>query len=476
VVSTVARVSILDDLIKPYPRQRQFLETADTHEYTLFGGAAGPGKSRTLRWWLIRLLHRWYRDYGLTGVHVGLFCEDYRSLEDRHLSKIRSEFPQWLGSVREVRKEFWLKPEYGSGVIAFRNLDDPSKYLSVEFAAIAVDELTRNKREVFDVLRSRKRWPGIEFSPFAAATNPGGIGHQWVKTLWIDRDFSGELDDELDPEDFAFVPARADDNPSLPKSYNKTLASLPLKLRKAYRDGSWDMFEGQFFPEFSRDVHVIEPFIVDSKTGVRHPFRIPPYVDAENPGWPRWQATDYGYSAPSCTLWAARAPKTGNIYIYRERYETEKTADQQALKVKLWSTGEVFRNRVLDPACWARESNGRCIADQFAAVGWPLAPATNDRLAGWLKLRELLAWRKDGDEGEAVGFPPKLFIFARCTNLIRELSSAVHDKQNVEDLDTNGSDHGLDAARYLIMAMDVQPDSSERATAQKWSLRKRPGA
>jgi hypothetical protein len=60
------------------------------------------------------------------------------------VSKIQTEFPAALGDVRDSHQAgfaFYLKPEYGGGVIAFRNLDDPTKYQSAEFAAVAVDEL-----------------------------------------------------------------------------------------------------------------------------------------------------------------------------------------------------------------------------------------------------------------------------------------------------------------------------------------------
>ena len=74
-------------------------------------------------------------------------------------------------------------------MLALRNLDDPSKYMSSEFALIAVDELTKNEKEVFDFLRMRKRWVGITDTKFIAGTNPGGLGHEWVRKIWLDREF-----------------------------------------------------------------------------------------------------------------------------------------------------------------------------------------------------------------------------------------------------------------------------------------------
>ena len=89
-------------------------------------------------------------------------------------TKIKYEFPKWLGELGDSQTEglsFVLKPPFGGGILALRNLDDPSKYASSEFAACAIDELTKNKREVFDQLRSIIRWPGIAHNPILAATH-----------------------------------------------------------------------------------------------------------------------------------------------------------------------------------------------------------------------------------------------------------------------------------------------------------------
>src|SRR5690606_34283710 len=118
--------------------------------------------------------------------------ETYPELKDRQISKIQMEFPGWLGELKDTKADgfgFFLHEEFGGGAILLRNLDKPDKYQGAEFAAIAVDELTKTTYTTFNFLRGSLRWPGMTQTPFIAATNPGGIGHLWVKRLWIDGDF-----------------------------------------------------------------------------------------------------------------------------------------------------------------------------------------------------------------------------------------------------------------------------------------------
>jgi hypothetical protein len=221
-----------------FPKQNEAKLASKRFKYTLFGGSVGSGKSRWLRWMSVYWLMDYYAKYKIIGVRAGLFCEDYPSLNDRHLSKIKFEFPQWLGKFNEAKHEFTLAPEYGSGIIAFRNLDDPAKYLSVEFAVIAIDEINRNPKTTFDMLRSRHRWPGIKDVKFLAGCNP--LGEAWVKNIWVKRMFPP---DEKEQYEFVYVPALPTDNPYLPQEYYKSLESLPENQRKAYLEGNWDAFD-----------------------------------------------------------------------------------------------------------------------------------------------------------------------------------------------------------------------------------------
>lgn len=402
------------DLAGFQPKQLEAAKALREFKYLLYGGAAGGGKSYFLRWIAIRLLIYYAQTYNVTGVRVGLFCEDYPSLNDRHLSKIPFEFPTYLGRLNKSSHEFVLDPRYGSGVIAFRNLDDPSKYLSSEFASILIDELTKNKREMFDFLNMRMRWPGIKDVKFIGATNPGEVGHGWVKKLWITRDFK---DENYDAEEFAFVQAKYDDNSYLDESYEKQLGSLPENLRRAYMEGDWDIFAGQYFPEFRREYHVCKPFEIPKE-------------------WPRFICGDYGYTAPSAVYWMAYDEQFDDYVCYREIYERGLTHKDLALKIREANREDNIpaRDVIFDPAIWAKKDSPRSGADEMMSVFRPdqmrLHKGDNSRVVGWNRVHEVLKTYEIDKVTKG-----HLRIFSTSKELIRTLPELVHDDHKVEDVD-----------------------------------------
>jgi len=436
------------DLVRWTAKQKDADRAVRDFKYILYGGAMGGGKSYWLRWELVKLLLYYHAKYGLTGVTVGLFCEDYPALKDRQLKKISAEFPEWLGTRHADDKDhgncFILNPEYGSGVLAFRNLDDTSKYQSAEFAAIGVDELTKNSEDVFEDLRNRLRWPGITDVKFLGATNPGGIGHAWVKKYWLDREFPPN---EKESGLFVYIPAKAKDNPHLDPVYLQQLESLPEEKRKAYLEGDWNIFKGQYFTEWRNEIHTCAPF------------KLP-----EN--WERFVSIDYGYAKPSAVYWWA-SDYDGNLYAYRELYETELTFKDLARKVlSMTPTKEDVRYWVADPAIWAKgnEREGEPVKMSGAELMYEAAvelkrsiqliPGNNDRLTGWGIFREYL--KPIVVEGKKTA---RIKYFTICPNAIRTIPSLIYDDIRPEDLDSGGEDHAADSSRYGIMS---RPQPSDR--------------
>lgn len=400
-------------------------------KYLLYGGAMAGGKSFFLRWAAIMYLVFLYKKYGMMGIEVGLFSEDYPTLKDRQISKIQREVPEWIGKIKDDKVHglcLQLSDKLGGGLVLLRNLDDPAKYMSSEFAGIFVDELTRNDEQTFQDLRNRLRYPGISEPKFVGATNPGGVGHGWVKKMFVDHNTT-----DPEQERFFYIHANAYDNQYISDTYLKQLESLPHEKRKAYLEGSWDIFAGQFFSEFDRKIHTITPISPSGK-------------------YTHFGSMDWGYSAPFCFLsHIIKSEKYegvafNRIITYNEIYNKQKSPEEVAHMIEAQGV-QGFSFIRCDPAMFHKISDGSMsISDQMKQKmidGYLLKPANNDRIGGWAIVHNWLSIAPDG--------LPYWLIGENCKNLIRSLPQLIYNDNNIEDVDSTGDDHAPDAARYGLV-------------------------
>ena len=414
-------------------------------------GAAGGGKSKALV--MDALLHC----LEVSGFQAYMFRKTYPELEDTLINEAKKSIPPGLGKYRQSDHK-WTFPN-GSAIF-FRHcasMKDAYIYQGAQIHALYIDELTQFGKDIFDYLSSRVRIPddirdGSGHIPKAqtkCATNPGGVGHGWVKAMFIDpmpqggraaRDILLEEMGEPIHRTFEFVPAFLKDNSHLGTEYAIQLRSLPQALYDALLYGKWDTFAGQVFTEWRDDP---EHYGDGLHTHVITPFEIPIH-------WPRYCSMDYGVSKPFSIGWWAVGPDN-RVYRYREWYGCGDPVGRPNVGISL-SCQEIAQGiqereaeetrrgiriyRVGDPAIWKDGTGygrGEVIGNLFERYGASFVPADNNRLSGKMQLHNRLRFLEDGK--------PMIQIFRTCRDFIRTVPMLVYSQTHVEDVDTDGEDH-----------------------------------
>ncbi len=291
-----------------FPKQREFHECGA--KYRLFGGAAGPGKSKAL------LMEAIGQALDHAGSNTLLLRRTLPELESSLLLYFR----------RDVPREFYRSFNEAKHTVTWRNGSttrfgysqsehDIYQYQSGEYLFIGIDELTHFTLRQWQFLTSRNRCPVPGSRPcMAGATNPGNIGHAWVKSLFIDKQPAAGMEPrEYDPNDYAFIAARVSDNPiyASDSNYLKTLEQLPDFYRRAFLDGDWTVFAGQYFTNFSPAHNVIRAEQIGAADW-----------------WPRWISVDWGFEHPAAVYWHTQSPhRTPTSEDQRHRLTDYQTRD-----------------------------------------------------------------------------------------------------------------------------------------------------
>ncbi|MGA8220945.1 MAG: hypothetical protein WB780_04765 [Candidatus Acidiferrales bacterium] len=461
----MAKNRAVDELrYEPFPKQREF--HASAAKYRLFGGAARPGKTKAL------LMEAIVQADEHPGANTLLLRRTFPELEQSLLLYFRRDVPREL--YRSFNESKHVVTWENGSTTRFgycQNENDVYQYQGGEYLFIGIDELTLFTLRQWQFLTSRNRCPiPGAFPCMAGATNPGNIGHAWVKSLWVDKKPAAGMDnpEAYEASDYDFISARVSDNPiyASDENYLKTLRALPTHLKRAFLDGDWDVFAGQCFDRFDYTRHVARAEAIDWK-----------------PWWPRWISVDWGFEHPAAVYWHAAAPRAagggaaaefeasavksadgaGRVITYRE-YVTNRTPPRELareiIKRSVLSRGveprgveatlgfpagcgrehEKIEAIYLSPDAFARRTDEASIAEQmgdiFAEAGFPRPiPADNDRVGGWMLMYQML------DAGEWL-------LTENCVELIRTIPILVRDTARIEDIEKMDGDDAADAARY----------------------------
>jgi phage terminase large subunit len=339
---------------------------------------------------------------------------------------------------------------------------DAERYQGRSMDWIGVDELCKMSQYSLQVLLSCLRSPKGFPPRFRGTGNPGGIGHSHVKQRYVEAtDYGKKI--IIDPETgnrIQFIAATVYDNYVLmmnDPAYARRLENLPLDQKKAFLYGDWDIFAGQFYPEFRRDLHVISSFK-------------PPTW------WNKFRSMDYGMDMLACYWWAVDSH--GKCHIYRELYESGLSLGRAALKiVEATPEDERIGYTVCSPDLFVKnrdKDTGETEAETMMKAGLTgLIPADNRRVPGWRRVRELLAPYDVDEDDNIIKLPPLVAITEDCPNLIRTLPAINHDEKNVEDVcdEPHELTHAPESFRYGAMSRPqravTEEEKKERAKKRR---------
>jgi hypothetical protein len=465
--------------IRLHKKQSVALESFATE--ILYGGAVGGGKSFLMRVAAVMWCGR------IPGLQVYLFRRLRDDLVKNHIEGpkgLRMMLAPWVGAglVTMVGDEirFWN----GSKIYLCHCKDekDRFKYLGAEIHLLLIDELTTFSDVIYRFLRSRLRMVGVKipddlkgrFPRIICGSNPGNVGHQWVKAAFIDP--RAPLECEIMPEVEGgmlrqYIPARLEDNPSMaeddPGYANKVSGMGNPELVRAMRDGDWNVVAGAFFPEFSADRHIIMPRSLPDH-------------------WARFRSFDWGSARPFAVHWWAVSDGSvpdiarGCLVCYREWYGMKLNEPNVGLRMTAEQVGEGIKARerddpkpasgmmvgVADPAIFS-EDGGPSIASRMTqAARIVFRPADNKRvpqrgaMGGWDQVRARLVGDGDGN--------PMVVLFSTCRDLIRTLPAMQHDASRAEDIDTESEDHAADSLRYALMSRPYVRDMERPKPRDSW--------
>ena len=394
---------------------------------TFYGGAAGGGKT------FVQVFDAFLYGMKYPKSKQIIFRRTFPDIEKSLARASLEMYPQEVSKYNSSKHTWRL--ENGS-IIDFGYIDneqDVYQYQSAEYDVIRFDEVTHFTEFMYIYMISRCRGANDFPHQIKSSGNPGGVGHAWVKARFIEIGEPNKVHEiklaNGKTSTRVFIPSKVQDNPFLLKKdpeYVNRLENLPEKEKKALLYGDWDIFDGQFFSEFRRDIHVIEPFEIPKE-------------------WRVYRTRDYGLDMLAC-YWIA-VDNYMNAYVFKEVYESGLIVSDAAKLINEVNEEKIYID-LAPPDLWNRNRDtGKSTFDIFAENGQYLSKADNNRISGWLAVKEWLKPYTD-EQGQLTS---KLKIFSNCKNLIRTLPALQHDERKPNDtaIEPHELTHAPDALRYF---------------------------
>ena len=450
----------------------------------LTGGAKGGGKSDVL----LAIAIMWAGHPEYLGMLIRPTREELAPMIERAARLIPMVYP---GAVWLAGERMWRFPT--GAILKFRHCDprkdDARRLAGAPVTFLGVDELTFQTQDSWDVLVScvRSSAPGLP-ALVRCTTNPGGVGHHWVRGLFVEgADANGWSWDLRTKQPRCFVRSWLVDNPSLMQDEGYRLALEGMAddaLREAYLGGNWDAFSGRVI-RLVPGRHIITWADFRARYGFE---RIPAH-------WPRFRLLDWGSAHPYAAVWIA-CDEAGRGIVYRELYgarrgpdgkvvpnvgaghETSHVAEHMARIERVgekdaagnddqehitmgWAGPDLFAEGRRDYGAT------RLLSEDFISRGihfqaWNAAPGTRvpakEHLLNRLRANALI------------------FIREECPESIRTLPLLERSKFRPEDVDSDGEDHLYDAIKaFCLMRPWAAPPVAESTGIDPWDYARRGG-
>jgi len=430
------------------PKQMQFLQAKTM--FVCYGGAKGGGKTHILR----------IKAFGGAlynpGIRILVMRQTYPALEENHITPMRRMAAQT--GVATYNSTSHILTFMNGSTIRFGHWsgeDSEDEYQGQEYDWVFIDEATQFSERAFNFLGGLLRGASPIPKRMYLTCNPGGVGHRWVKRLFIDKQYKTNCEnpeENENPEDYTFIFATVEDNTHMLEhspNYLRNLAQMPEDLRRAYRYGDWDALGGGYFKEFQFQTHMMKPF------------RIPEH-------WMRYRSMDYGLDMFACIWWAVDTD--GRIWAYRE-VEEKGLIVQKAAKLCLENSPmhENIAATYAPPDMWATsKESGKTMAELFLTSGLPIIKSDNKRVQGHMVMKSMMAPMPLRDpyvislfpDGKAPATLPGLMLFNDLRKVAEDIRDIQADEKNVNDCAKVPHEvtHTVDAVRYFCISRSLKSE------------------
>ncbi len=396
---------------KLLPKQDELIYSTERH--TVYSGAVGAGKSRSLC--IDALIHC----AGRPETRYGLFRKTRAALVKSTIKTLLAGdgfappvLPHGSYVHNKQLGEVQLK---GGGLIIYSGVESPEAVRSMNLTRAGIDEVTELSFDDYNAVDDRVRVDVGEPLRVLSATNPGTPSH------WLARMMGLSPQKQTPDQDCKIILTKTEDNTYLPASYIRSFDRHKgtLYYRRMFL-GEWCGSEGLVYDKWDRSSHAV----------VRH-----------GACKRRIVGVDEGYTDPFAVV-VVEVDPDGRAHVAREFYDTQLVQAEKIAAVReAWKgEGEV----VVDSAA-------PDLIESLRRAGIPALAC--DKGPGSIEFGINLVQSRLAKQGDGL---PRLSVDPSCINTVREFETYEWKKgaHGLRDVPLDMNNHALDALRYAVRHLE----------------------